>query len=257
MSVNIKTDAEIQIMVEGGKRLVEVLRRIKAHIKVGTLLSELEKVAIETTKELEGKPSFMGYRGYPSASCISVNHGIVHCIPDDYKLQEGDIVSVDFGFFYQGFHTDATVSWIVGKDIHNRLPLLKTVYSSLMAGISVIKTGVTVGDISRAIEKTLTNANVTIMRQFVGHGVGKTLHESPIVPNFVGHDKDVILPYGAAIAMEPIAGLGSEDHLVADDGWSVYTTDKKPVAHFEQTVVVTDRGAKIITPIQDILDFTP
>ncbi|MEA1909421.1 MAG: type I methionyl aminopeptidase [Patescibacteria group bacterium] len=256
MNITTKTDAEIKVMVEGGKRLVEVLRRIKAHIKPGTLLSSLEDVAIKACKDLDGKPSFLGYKDYPAASCISVNHGIVHCVPDSYELKEGDIISVDFGFFYQGLHTDATISWIVGKDIYNKMPLLKATYSALMAGTSAVVADVKVGDISQAIENALDTANFTIMRQFVGHGIGKELHESPVVPNFVGHDKDTVLPKGATIAIEPIAGTGTEDHFVSDDGWSVYTLDKQPVAHFEQTILVTDQGSQILTPIQEILDFT-
>jgi len=236
---------------------IELLAQLKNQLVPGVSLKELDLIARQETEQLGGKPSFLGYRGYPAAICACVNEGIVHCIPTDYQLTNGDLVSIDFGFYYQGFHTDAAVTWIVGQDINNYRPLLKGVYAALRAGVNEVTAGVKVGKISQAIESSLRQSKLTIMRQFVGHGVGRALHEEPNVPNFVSHDKNVVLPEGSTIAIEPIAGVGGEASITLPDNWSVKTTDQSPVAHFEETVVVLPGGAKILTPLQQILDFTP
>lgn len=257
MSINIKNPAEIEVMAEGGKRLVEILKSLHQQLRPGMSLKTLDKLAQSESTRLGGRPSFLGYKNYPASICASVNEGIVHCVPTDYQLQTGDLVSIDFGFYYQGLHTDAAVTWIVGEDINGLRPLLKGVYEALTAGVQEVRTGIKVGVVSEAIETTLKAHKLTIMKQFVGHGVGRALHEEPVIPNFVGHDKNVVLPEGAVIAIEPIAGVGREEYVTLKDNWSVLTTDKKPVAHFEETMVVTTEGAKILTPIQQILDFTP
>jgi len=257
MSIKVKTAAELEIMREGGRRLVQILRCLKKQIVPGVSLKTLDQIARDEAKKQGGRPAFLGYRGYPAAICASVNEGVVHCIPTEYQLQTGDLVSIDFGFYYQGWYTDAAITWIVEKDINNYLPLLRGVYQALRAGVAQVRAGVRVGEVSRAIESTLSEAHLTTMRQFAGHGVGKELHEDPVVSNFVGHDKNVILPAGSTISVEPIAGVGGEEYTTAADNWSVRTTDKKPVAHFEETVAVVQGGAEILTPIQEILDFTP
>ncbi|KKT87123.1 MAG: Methionine aminopeptidase [candidate division Kazan bacterium GW2011_GWB1_45_10] len=253
MSINIKTSAELGIMADGGARLIEIFRAIKQQLVPGTTLKTLDNIARQAAEQQGGQPSFLGYRDYPAAICASVNHGIVHCIPNDYQLQAGDLVSIDCGLFYQGFHTDAAVTWIVGEDIHHYQPLLDQTYRSLLAGVNAVQAGVKVGEISSAIAETLKATQLTIMKQFVGHGVGRNLHEDPIVPNFVGHDKNVVLPAGSVIAIEPIAGRGTEDYGVTGDRWSTFTTDREPVAHFEMTVAVTEAGARILTPIDQVI----
>lgn len=255
MSVKIKTPQEISIMREGGHKLVEILKIVKKAVKPGVTLKELDKIARDETQKQGGHPSFLNYKRYPAAICTSVNEGVVHCIPNDYQLKNGDLISIDFGFKFNNLHTDATVSLIVGEDINNLRPLLKSVYSALLAGTNRIKAGVKVGDISKAIETSLINDNLTIMRQFVGHGIGYDLHEDPIVPNIVGHDKNTVLPAGSVIAIEPIAGKGREAHATAEDSWSVHTMDNQPVAHFEHTIVVKDDGYEIVTPIKEIIDI--
>ncbi|MFH1088235.1 MAG: type I methionyl aminopeptidase [Patescibacteria group bacterium] len=253
MSINIKTPEEIAIMAEGGKRLIEIFKTIKQHIVPHTTLKTLDDVARKVAGQQGGSPSFLGYQNYPAAICTSVNHGIVHCIPDGYQLQVGDVISVDCGLFYKGFHTDAAVTWIVGEDIHQHQALLDNTYKSLLAGVNTVHAGVKVGKISSAIATTLQSAHLTIMKQFVGHGVGRDLHEDPVVPNFVGHDKDTVLPVGSVIAIEPIASLGREEYETTSDHWSTFTSDQQPVAHFEMTVAVTQDGAQIITPIDQVI----
>ena len=255
MNIKIKTPQDISIMREGGHKLIEILKIVKQSVKPGVTLKELDQIAREETEKQGGKASFLNYKGYPAAICASVNEGVVHCIPNEYQLKNGDLISIDFGFKFNGFHTDTTISLIVGEDINNLRPLLKSVYSALLAGTEQIKAGIKVGEISRAIETSLTNDNLTIMRQFVGHGVGKDLHEDPIVPNAVGHDKNTVLPAGSVIAIEPVAGIGEEAYMTAKDNWSIRTMDNQPVAHFEHTVVVKDDGYEIVTPINEIIDI--
>lgn len=255
MNVKIKTPQDISVMREGGHRLIEILRIVKKAVKPGVTLRELDQIAREETKKQCGEASFLNYRGYPAAICTSVNEGVVHCIPNEYQLKNGDLISIDFGFKFNNFHTDTAISLIVGEDINNLRPFLKSVYSALLAGTEQIKAGIKVGEISKAIETSLTNNNLTIMRQFVGHGIGRDLHEDPIVPNAVGHDKNTVLPAGSVIAIEPVAGIGKEAHMTTEDSWSVRTMDNQPVAHFEHTVVVKDNGYEIVTPINEIIDI--
>ncbi|OGB75189.1 type I methionyl aminopeptidase [candidate division Kazan bacterium RIFCSPHIGHO2_01_FULL_49_10] len=255
--VPTKSAAQITAMREGGAKLVEVLKSVVELVRVGVSLTELDQLAFSRIKELGAQPSFLGYQDYPATLCTSVNNGIVHCIPNSYQLQEGDLLSIDCGLIWKGMHTDSAVSVIVGRDIHGYQPLLTAVYRALLAGTAEVAAGVTVGRISRAIEESLSLGNLTIMRQFVGHGVGEKLHEAPIIPNVVGHDKDVWLPSGSVVAIEPIAGTGGEAHGTDPDGWCARTLDGAPVAHFEHTVLVTEVGGEVLTPLDSIIQFRP
>jgi len=255
--VPIKSPEQIASMRAGGAKLVEVLTTVVKAAQVGVSLTELDQLALAKIKELGAKPSFLGYQGYPATLCTSVNNGIVHCIPNSYQLQEGDLLSIDCGLIYQGMHSDSAVSIVVGQDIHGHGPLLASVYRALLAGTNEVMAGVKVGQISEAIENSLYGDKLTIMRQFVGHGVGETLHEPPIVPNVVGHDKNVVLPEGSVIAIEPIAGTGREAHSIDPDEWGARTMDGAPVAHFEHTVLVTEGGNEVLTPIDGIIQFRP
>lgn len=255
--VLIKSPEQIAAMRVGGAKLVEVLKAVVAKVQVGVSLTELDQIALQKIKALGAQPSFLGYQDYPATLCTSVNNGIVHCIPNNYRLQEGDLISIDCGLIWEGMHTDSAISVVVGKDLHGYLPLLASVYRSLLAGTNEVRGGVKVGRISKAIEDSLSRDKLTIMRQFVGHGVGTSLHEAPIVPNVVGHDKDVVLPIGSVIAIEPIAGTGREAFGTDPDGWCARTLDGAPVAHFEHTVLVTSGGSEVLTPLQQIIQFRP
>lgn len=255
--VAAKSAEEIAAMREGGAKLVLVLKRVVDSARPGVTLLELDRIARDFIQEQGGEPSFLGHEGYPAVLCTSVNDGIVHCIPNDYALQEGDLLSIDCGIKWQGFHTDSAVSVVVGKDIHNYTPLLRSVYQALLAGTREAHAGATVGDISAAIERSLKASKLTIMRQFVGHGVGAKLHEPPVIPNVVGHDQNAVLPAGSTIAIEPIAGTGREAHGTDADGWCARTLDGSPVAHFEHTVLVTPEGGEVLTPLDEIIEFGP
>jgi len=255
--VAIKSGEQITAQRIGGAKLIEVLKVVVESAKVGVSLLELDKIAYQKIQELGAEPSFLGYQDYLATLCTSVNNGIVHCIPNGYQLQEGDLLSIDCGLIYDEMHTDSAISVVIGSDIHGYGPLLSSTYRSLLSGTNQVKAGVTVGQISQAIQDSLTKDKLTIMRQFVGHGVGVKLHESPIIPNVVGHDKGVVLPAGSVIAIEPIAGTGREAYSTDADGWSTYTLDGRPVAHFEHTVLITDGGSEVLTPLDDIIQFRP
>lgn len=253
MKIAVKTPKELEAMRSGGKKLVEILKILKSEVKPKTTLKALDKLAKETAEKLGAMPAFLGYEGYPAATCLSVNSGIVHCIPTDYELVEGDLISIDFGLLFDGMYTDSAVTYIVGRDLNGYGKLLAATYEALMVGTNQVKAGVTIGEISAAIEKSLKKSKLTIMRQFVGHGIGKKLHEPPIVPNFLGHDRDVVLPAGSTIAIEPIAGLGGEAYETGSDRWSTRTLDNSVVAHFEHTIVVLEEGYEVLTPLDEII----
>lgn len=240
-------------MREGGRKLVTIMRTLKSAIRPGANLQTLEDIAEQEARKQGGIPSFKGYRGYPAATCLSVNEEIVHCIPRDRELRTGDIISVDIGLYYKGVHTDMAVTWPVGPTSPEVKRLMTGTYTALLAGTEAIRPGGRVNDISKAIEKVLKGKGFTIFKQFVGHGVGRQLHESPMIPNFATPMPGELLKPGMALALEPIAGLGSEAVEQGDNHWDTRAADGRPVAHFEHTVLVTDSGFEVITPLETLI----
>lgn len=247
------TDEEIADLREGGRRLVLILERLRREIKPGTNLQTLSRLAETEAKRQGGLPSFQGFEGYPAPVCLCVNDQVVHCIPSDTVLQAGDIITVDMGLYYRGLHTDAAVTWAVGQVSPIVKRLMDGAYAALLAGTSEVRSGAKVSAVSGAIEKTLTGKGLTIFRQFVGHGVGHRLHENPMIPNFTTPGSSPTLIAGTALAIEPIVGLGDEETITEADDWSVRTADGKPVAEFEHTVLVTDQGYEVITPLETLI----
>jgi len=250
MILNSEKIANLRV---AGEKLVAVLEKIKAEIKSGTNLQDIARLAENEIKRHGGLPSFQGYQGYPSSICLSVNDQIVHCPPSDTTLRDGDVISVDLGLYYKGVHADAAFTWPVGQISPNAKRLLAGTYAALLAGTSQVKPGAKVNDISSAIEKMLKAKGLTIFRQFVGHGVGAQLHEEPMIPNFSTPGRTAKLVPGMAIALEPIAGLGEEEVITEADDWSTRSADGKPAAHFEHTVLVTDTGYEVITPLGTLI----
>lgn len=246
-------EQEIDNLREGGKKLVTILQAIKEATKPGVNLKTLEEIAEREAALTGGILSFKGYRGYPAPVCLSVNEEIVHCIPRDRVLNAGDIVSVDAGLYYKGVHTDMAVTWPVGQVSPEVKRLLQGTYAALLSGTEAIRPDNHVNDISSAIEKVLRGKGLTIFKQFVGHGIGRQLHEDPMIPNFATKVPGLKLQPGIALALEPIAGLGGE--AVDQDGnqWDTRAADGKPVAHFEHTVLVTDSGFEVITPLETLI----
>jgi len=251
----LKTEQDINDIKEGGAHLVAILKAVADMAKPGVNLLQLEDIARKEAEARGGRPSFLGYRGYPSALCLSPNNTIVHGIPKDYTLKDGDILAVDCGFFFKGWHTDAAVTLPIGTISPEATRLLAGTYSALLAGTDQAKVGNRIGQISRAIEGSLRGSNLTIFRSLVGHGVGRELHEDPMVPNFHAGSAGPAIQAGQTLALEPIAGLGREDINELDDGWTLETADGNLSAHFEHTLIATPEGPVVVTPLTELVDF--
>lgn len=247
----VKTEQEISAMRQSGKILATVLAVLAKSIEAGMTTKDLSNLAAKELKALGGEPAFFGYQGFPDILCVSINDEVVHGIPS-YKriINSGDIVGMDFGVKYQEMITDSAISVIVDKPTSDKAArLLEITRRALFDGISQVKDGCRVGDISEAIEKKLNSAKLGIVRELVGHGVGHNLHEDPNIPNNGRKNTGPTLLAGMTIAIEPMATLGSGEIKVSDDGWTVLTRDESLSAHFEHTVLITADGPEILTEI--------
>ncbi len=244
-----KNPIEITAMRESGRILAAVLELLKNSVKPGMSTMELNAIAEKELKALGGKPAFLGYQGFPAVLCVSLNDEVVHGIPSHEKvINEGDIVSLDFGVIVDSMITDAAISVIVGNPRSEEdVRLVKMTEKSLLDGINVIKAGVNVGDISEAIQKRLDSNRFGIVRDLVGHGVGHNLHEDPNIPNYGNRGTGPVLKKNMTIAIEPMATLGGYGVVLGDDGWTILTSDGSRSAHFEHTVLITENGAEILT----------
>jgi len=249
MLTRVKTAAEITAMRESGRMLATVLHLLKTETTPGINTKDLADKAQAELHHLGGQPAFLGYQGFPDVLCTSINDEVVHGIPHPSKIiNEGDIVSLDFGVTYKGMITDGALSFIVGKSKRpEHTELVKTTEQSMYAGIDVLQNGVHTGDIGEAVEGILNTHNYGIVRDLVGHGVGHYLHEDPNIPNYGHKATGTVLRSGMTVAIEPMATLGTYNVYVAQDGWTVLTSDKSWAAHFEHTVLITDHGSEILT----------
>lgn len=252
MFTKIKSPVEIDSMRQSGKILAEVLNKTSRHIAAGISTKELARVAADELKKLGGQPVFLGYSGpppFPDVICISVNDEVVHGIPrEDQILRGGDIVSLDFGVSYNGMITDAARSYLVGSDgTEQAKKLIKDTEAAMYAGIDVLRDGIRVGDIGSAVQKILVKGGYGIVRDLVGHGVGHELHEEPDIPNYGFAGSGPVLKAGMTIAIEPMATLGTHAVTIDDDQWTIRTADGSLAAHFENTILITDRGYEILT----------
>ncbi len=249
MPVVLKSQDEIEKMRRAGQVVREVLELVRSHVKPGVTTLDLEKVAEARLKELGVKAAFKGYHGYPCALCTSVNNEVVHGIPSKKRvLQEGDIVSVDFGVVIDGFYGDSAITVPVGEKIAPEAEkLLRVTEESLKAGIAVVKPGATLGDIGAAVQSVVEAQGFSVVRDFVGHGIGSSMHEEPQVPNYGEPGRGMKLKAGMVIAIEPMVNVGKPEVRVLRDGWTAVTDDGSMSAHFEHTVAVTDTGARILT----------
>lgn len=250
MQTRIKTDTELTNMRDSGQMLATVLSGVKNFVQPGISEKEIAQFAAKELKALGGKPSFFGYQGFPDVICISVNDAVVHGIPSDRVISSGDIASFDFGVTYNGMVTDSAFSMVVGNGGTALQQLVSVTEQSMMAGIAVLKNGIRTGDIGVAVESVLTMHKYGIVRELVGHGVGHQLHEEPDIPNYGKAGTGFELKSGMTIAIEPMANLGSEKIYMDEDGWTIRTLDRKPSAHFEHTVLITETGYEILTAIK-------
>lgn len=245
--ITIKTPREIELLKVAGKIVGDTHHYLEKYIKPGITTKELDRLAEQYILKQDATPSFKGLYGFPGSICISVNEEVVHGIPGNRKLKEGDIVTLDIGACYKGYHGDSAWTYAVGKISKEKELLMKHTEESLFAGLSVIKDGCRVGDIGYAVSKCAEKYNLGVVKELVGHGVGTSVHEDPDVPNYGKKNTGPILKEGMVIAVEPMLNLGTADVYMLDDDWTIITGDLKPSAHFEHTVVVTKDGYTILT----------
>ncbi len=250
--IPIKTDQEIELQRESsllvGKTLAEVAKRIKPGVKT----IELDRIAETFIRDHGAIPGFKGYNGFPATLCISVNDEVVHGIPGDRELMDGDIVSIDCGTLMNGFYGDSAYTFPVGEVEQEVLDLLKRTKESLYLGIEQAVAGKRVGDIGYAVQSYVENYGYTVVRDLVGHGVGRQLHEKPEVPNFGRRGTGPKLKKGMVIAIEPMINLGVKDVLQNRDGWTIRTADSKPSAHFEHDVAIRNGEPDILSSFEEI-----
>lgn len=243
--INIYNKKEIDLIKKSGYINYLTHEELKKNIKVGISTNELNDIAHSFILKNKCIPSFLNYDGFPKSICTSINEEVVHGIPSNRKLKEGDIISIDIGVNYKGYHSDSARTYIIGQNKKYE-KLLKDTKRSLDEAINKLKEGVPINIIGNTINKIADESNLSVVIELVGHGVGKNLHEEPNIPNFKNDDK-TILKEGMVLAIEPMLNYGKRDILMLDDDWTIITKDNKPSAHFEHTVVITKEGSKVLT----------
>ncbi|MGN0992514.1 MAG: type I methionyl aminopeptidase [Bacilli bacterium] len=247
--ITIKSDREIELLSKAGNIVYETHMYLKDFIKPGITTARLDELAEEFIRNHNATPSFKGYEGFPGSICTSVNEQVVHGIPGKLKLKEGDIISIDIGACYKGYHGDSAWTYPVGSISKDKEYLLEHTKKSLEMGLAEVKPGNRIGDISSAIENYALEYGLGVVKELVGHGVGTSIHEDPDIPNFGEAGTGPKLKKGMVLAIEPMLNLGSPNIVILDDNWTIETEDYSPSAHFEHTVVVTDDGYKILTGV--------
>ena len=242
----VKSRDEIAIMRQSGKILAEILRQLKAEVRPGMKTSELNDIMADEVEKRKVKLSFKNYHGFPGNLCVSVNDEVVHGIPGGRELQEGDIVSLDAGVIYHGFHSDSAITVGAGQVSARASDLMKVTEASLQAGIDQAVDGAHVGDISRAVQRYVEEHGYSVVREYTGHGVGRNLHEEPQVPNF-DFGRGPMLRKGMTFAIEPMVNAGGWQTRVDQNHWTVLTADGSLSAHFEHTIAITGGKAEILT----------
>ncbi len=250
--VHLKTAEEIQIIKEGSQILGKAHGEIARLIKPGVKTKDLDSLAEEFIRDNGGVPSFKNYNGFPASLCISVNEVVVHGFPGNYELRETDIISIDCGVYYKGFHSDSAYTYPLEGVREETLLLLNRTNESLYLGIAEAKAGNRIGDISYAIQNYVESFGYGVVRELVGHGVGRKLHEDPEVPNYGKRGKGVKIVAGMVFAIEPMINQGTKNVVQERDGWTIRTLDRKPSAHFEHTVAVYENETEILTTHQFI-----
>ncbi len=247
-SMVVKNAEQISIMQEANQIVAETLSLLKKNVDVGITTWELDRIAEDLCIKRNVRPAFKGYRGFPASLCVSINEQVVHGIPSKKcKLKKGDIISIDFGVEHKGFFGDSAITLPVGKIDSGRRKLLEVTERSLELAIEKVQVGNRISDISAAVQDHVEDNGFSVVRQFVGHGIGNALHEGPEIPNFVQNESSPRIIEGLVLAIEPMVNLGTHKVKVLKDGWTVITADKKPSAHFEHSVAVTANGPLILS----------
>ena len=245
--ISIRSEYELSLLKEAGHIVYLTHQYLKQYIKPGITTKELDKLAEDFIRSKGATPSFLNYNGFPGSICTSINNEVVHGIPSKRKLRNGDIISIDIGACYKGYHGDSAWSYGVGTISKDMEYLLKHTEEALYVGLKEVKPGARIGDIGAAIEEYANKYHLGVVKELVGHGVGSHLHEDPEVPNYGKRNTGPILKEGMVIAVEPMLNLGTAEVFILDDDWKIITGDDEPSAHFEHTVAVTKDGYKILT----------
>ena len=245
--ITIKSNREIELLRKAGSIVHETRMYLIPFIKEGITTKELDKLAEDFIRSKGATPSFKGYEGFPATICASINEEVVHGIPSDRHLKNGDIISIDIGACYHGYHGDSAWTFAVGEVSPKKKELMLHTKESLFEGLKQIKPGNRIGDISHAIEEHAKKYNLGVVRELVGHGVGTSVHEEPDVPNYGKAGIGPILKEGMCLAIEPMLTLGRRDVCILDNDWTIVTEDNSPAAHYEHTIVVTKDGCEILT----------
>ena len=245
--ISIKSQREIEIMRRSGKITAKTLTMLMAAAKPGVTTGELDRLAEESIRSMGGVPTFQGYHGYPSTICASVNDEVVHGMPGDRVLRDGDLLSIDIGTTLDGYVSDSAVTVPIGKVSDEARRLMRVTQECLMLGIAQMEIGKYVGDIGWAVQQHAEANGYGVVRALVGHGVGKQMHEEPQVPNYGSPGSGPALRAGLVLAVEPMITQGTWEVETLEDGWTVVTEDGKLAAHFEHTIAVTEEGPKILT----------
>jgi methionyl aminopeptidase len=245
--ITIKTEEEIKIMREAGRILAKALKEVAKIAKPGVATKDLDRAAEALILSTGAKPGFKGYQGFPSSMCISVNENLVHGLPSDYVLKEGDIVGLDLGVLYKGFYSDMAITVPVGKISFKAKHLLDVTKKSLRLGIKKAKAGNTLGDVGNTIQRFVEGQGYGIVKDLCGHGIGRDLHEEPKIPNFGNRGEGEIIKEGMVICIEPMVTAGDWHLVKSKDGYGYATKDNSLAAHFEHTIAITKRGPVILT----------
>ena len=249
--ISIKSKHEIELMKEAGMMVSKTHKYLQKYIKPGITTKDLDELAEEYIRSMGGIPTCKGYEGFPTALCTSINDEVVHGIPSNRKLKNGDIITIDMVIGYKGYQGDAAWTYAVGSISDEKKYLMEHTEKALYEGIKQVKPGAHIGDISNAIETYATKHKLGVVKELVGHGIGTEMHEDPDVPNYGKPGHGPRLKEGMVICIEPMLNLGTADIEMLEDNWTIVTRDEKPSAHYEHTVLVTKEGYEILTPRLD------
>lgn len=245
--IPLKSEEDLVMLAKSGQILNRVMRQLKGFVKVGVSTQEIDNLAEELLRQEKALPAFKGYKQFPASICTSINEEIVHGIPGNRKLQQGDILSLDLGVNYQGYFSDAAVTLALGKVNPRVGKLIRIAQVALEKGTREARVNNHLFDISYAIQSYVEQSGFSVVREFVGHGIGRSLHEEPEIPNFGRRHQGPLLKSGMVFAIEPMVNMGTWESRISDNGWTAVTKDGLPSAHFEHTIAITEKGPEILT----------
>jgi len=247
--IKIKTEKEIKVMTESARILAQIMKELIKEAKPGITTKQLDKVAQDLVFKFKAKPSFKGYNGFPGTACLCLNEELVHCPASDRKLEEGDILSIDMGVLYKGFHSDMAVTIPIGEVSAEKMRLIRVCKKALKRGIKKIKPGLTFGDIGNTIQRYVEDQGYSVIRDLCGHGIGRELHEDPQISNYGKRKTGPKIKTGMVFCIEPMIAVGKWPIKKTKDGYGVQMDDNSLCAHFEHTIAVTEKGIKVLTEL--------